>query len=64
MDICKLHYDYLENYLNMILQATLDGITNNDKYIAVPAIEVWNIIATEDKERQKSQGEVREFYKL
>jgi importin subunit beta-1 len=57
MDICKLHYDKMEEYLTPLLQATLDNIRDKDKLIAVPAIEVWNVIASEDKERLKSYSE-------
>jgi len=38
-------------YLNGIVNCTLGYINDKEEDIALPAIEIWNIIATEYKER-------------
>eukprot|EP01016_Furgasonia_blochmanni_P047551 TRINITY_DN699_c0_g1_i9.p1 TRINITY_DN699_c0_g1~~TRINITY_DN699_c0_g1_i9.p1 ORF type:complete len:855 (-),score=333.77 TRINITY_DN699_c0_g1_i9:376-2940(-) len=56
IDICKIHYDKIGNYLNGIYNVTSGTMASNTQEVAIPAIEVWNTIAQEDKDRSDDAG--------
>ena len=51
IEFVKIYYDYLKEFYVPVWEATSTAIIGNDKELAILAIEVWNVIANEDKER-------------
>ena len=64
IDVGKIHYEQISDYLPFILKVTAQAIISNDKEISIPSIEVWNTIAVEDKERAQNTSEVNIRYKF
>jgi len=54
IEFVKIYYDYLKEFYAPVWEATSTAIVGNDKELAILAIEVWNVIANEDKERANS----------
>lgn len=55
IDFSKLHYNKLDEYINMFIESLSPLIMHSDEEIAIPAIEVFNTIAIEDKERDSTR---------
>ena len=53
MDVGKLFYDYMiPDYISAVLNnLTLSAMKSDDVSIVVAAVEFWNVIAEEEKER-------------
>jgi hypothetical protein len=51
IDFSKIHYNKLTDYINHIFETLIPFMMSLDAEIAIPAIEVWNTIANEDKEK-------------
>jgi hypothetical protein len=58
IDFVKTYYDYLENYYEVIWKVTEKYLRERRTELSVPAIEIWNVIAMEDKERSSNRVEV------
>ena len=54
IELVKIYYEYLKDLFALIWEITSSYITGDDKELAILAIEVWNTIANEDKERDNS----------
>jgi importin subunit beta-1 len=63
IEFVKIYYDYLREFYVPVWEATSTAIIGNDKELAILAIEVWNVIANEDKERANSDGRGNAFQK-
>ena len=50
IDLCKLHYDKIADYVVPIYDV-LSPIMIGEEEIAIPAIEVFNSLANEDRDR-------------
>jgi hypothetical protein len=48
----------MQEYLEKLCHATIKYINVKSKEVAVPAIEIYNTIATEDKERDSMRSDV------
>jgi len=48
----------LEMYLSGIFQATLPSLIDENEELAVPAIEIWNTIASEYLERTENLNQI------
>ena len=55
IDFCKLYYPLLEEYIQSIFDNLTPLLMNPDEEISIPAIEVFNTIAIEDKERDSTR---------
>jgi len=54
IEFVKIYYDYLKEFYAPLWEATSNAIVGNDNELAILAIEVWNVVAVEDKERSNS----------
>jgi importin subunit beta-1 len=57
IDVTKLHYDKMLDYVPPILKVTQAAMQSSDREVVMPAVEVWNTVATEDKERGQGRSE-------
>ena len=55
IDFSKLHYNKLEEYIPLFLDGLTPLMMHNDEEIAIPAIEVFNTIAIEDRDRDSTR---------
>lgn len=51
IEFVKIYYEFLKEFYTLIWEATSSHIISQDRELAILAIEVWNTIANEDKER-------------
>ena len=51
IEFVKIYYDFLDEIYAAVWEVTANLIVSSDKELAILAIEVWNTIANEDKER-------------
>jgi hypothetical protein len=58
IDFVKIYYDFLGEFSDKLLKTIFNYINVKNKDIAVPVIEIFNTIATEDKERSSSKSDV------
>lgn len=58
IDLCKYYYVKIANYVEPLWKATGEWIRNSDSELAILSIEVWNTIASIDRERRLGVGEV------
>ena len=56
IDFVKINYDKIGSYIPTFLNVTNNSISHDNHEIAVPAIEVWNVIATEYRERKEDNS--------
>lgn len=63
IEFVKIYYEYLGNIYAPIWEATSSLIVGTDKDLAILAIEVWNTIANEDKDRTPGGTDVYYFNK-
>lgn len=55
VDIARVNYDYLENYLQKLGEMTFEQMTNNQREkVATLAIEFWTTICEVEIERIKN----------
>lgn len=50
-DICKQIYEYLSDYLPVIIEYSIKVIKNADTEVKIAAIDMWEQIANEEKRR-------------
>lgn len=55
IDFSKLHYPKLEECLLMFIDSLIPVMLHNDEEVAIPAIEVFNTIAIEDRDRDSTR---------
>lgn len=55
IDFCKLYYSFLEEYIQNIFDSLSPLLVNSDEEISIPAIEIFNTIAIEDRERDSTR---------
>jgi hypothetical protein len=53
MDYVKINYNILDPYIIPIFNVTCGAIICNDQELAIAASEVWNIIASEYRDRRE-----------
>ena len=54
IEFVKIYYEYLKELFGPVWEITSANIIGNDEELAILAIEVWNTIANEDKDRSGS----------
>lgn len=55
IDFSKLYYHLLDEYIQNIFDSLANLLIPDDEEINIPAIEVFNTIAIEDKERDSTR---------
>ena len=51
IEYVKFYYESIQEFLKDLWDTLKNYLSHSDKEIVVPAIEIWNTIAVEDKER-------------
>jgi hypothetical protein len=56
MDYVKINYNILDAYIIPIFNITSGSIISQDQDIAIAASEVWNILASEYRDRREQNA--------
>lgn len=55
IDFSKLHYTKLQEYILSFVEALAPVMLDQDEEVAIPAVEVFNTIAIEDRDRDSTR---------
>ena len=51
-DFCRILYEFLGKYIEVIVQLSLNVISNGSDACKIPAMEMWNVISQEFTKRK------------